>query len=208
LGQIHLALGQYQQAYHAFQHVLVEESPREQYIEAVTALVQSHIEHEHFIEALNVLENVNAVTLSEEQSVEMLLLRSKIYRMLGLVDSAIISLQNKAEYVSGKQVDAKISFELALCHMVKGDLERACSSLTEILSVVESGPLAQKAAQVLSDICVKLDQNAQAISICLKLLDSDPSIEIRQKTLKTLAAAYGERREYDKAALALSGQWK
>ena len=208
LGQINLALGHYQQAYQAFQQVLVEAGPREQYIEAVSALVHSHIEQEHFVEALNALENVRLVTLSEEQSVDMLLLRSKVFRMLGLVDTAIISLQDRAGVVSNKQLEAEISFELALCHLAKGDLERARSSLSRILSMVEPGPLAQEAAQALSDVCIKLDQNAQAISVCLRLLDSDPPIEIRQNALKTLAAAYRERKEYDKAALALSGQWE
>ncbi len=208
LGQTNLALGQYQQAYRAFQNVLVEECPRGQYIDAVAALALSHIEHEHFLEALNALENLRSVTLSEEQSIEMLLLRSKIFRMLGLVDAATIILRDRAGYVSDVLLDAKISYELALCHIAKGDLERARSSLSEVLSIVEPGPLAHKAAQTLSDVCVKLDQNKQAISVCLKLLESNPSEEIKQKTLTILAKAYREQEEYDKAALALSGQWE
>ena len=208
LGQTNLALGRYQQAYHAFQRVLDEESPREQYIEAVAALVKSHIEHEHFIEALNALENLHSVTLSEKQSVEMLLLKSRIYRMLGLTDAAIVFLQDRDEYVTDQQLDTKISFELALCYIANGDLEHARSGLSEVLSMVEPGPLAQQTAQTLSEVCIQLDQEAQAVSVCLKLLDSDISSETRQKTLKTLAAAYRRRKEYDKAALALSGQWK
>ncbi|MFC1633498.1 tetratricopeptide repeat protein [Planctomycetota bacterium] len=208
LGQTNLALGKYQQACHAFQHVLVEESPRQQYIEAVAALIQSHIEREHFVEALNTLENLRSVSLSEDQSVEMMLLKSKIFRMLGLISAAIDSLQDRAGYISDKQLNAKISFELALCHIAKGELEHARSGLSEILSVVESGPLARETAQVLSDVCLELDQDEQAISVCLKLLDSDLSTERKQHTLKTLATAYRERKEYDKAALALSGQWE
>jgi hypothetical protein len=87
-------------------------------------------------------------------------------------------------------------------------LDHARSGLSEILSMVEPGPLAQKTAQTLSDVCIQLDQEAQAVSVCLKLLDSDISPETRQNTLKTLAVAYRRRKEYDKAALALSGQWK
>ncbi|MBN2313803.1 MAG: tetratricopeptide repeat protein [Sedimentisphaerales bacterium] len=208
LGQTYLALEKYQQAYRAFQNILVEESPRAQYVQAITALVQSHIENEHFVEALNTLENLRSVTLSEEQSVETLLLRSNVYRKLGLFDEAIIFLQDRAGYVSDQQLDARISFELALCYIDKDDLENARNCLSEMLGVVESGPLAHEAAQILSDICVKLDQDDQAISVCLKLLDSDPPKEVKQNALKTLAAAYRERSEYDKAVLALSGQWK
>ena len=208
LGQTYLALGNYQQASHAFQRVLVEESPREQYVEAVAALVKSHIEHEHFVDALNTLENLRSVTLSEEKSVEMLLLKSRIFRLLGLVDAAIVSLQDRVGYVSDQQLDAKISFELALCQIANGDLEQARSGLSEVLGVVEPGPLAQKTAQMLSDVCLQLDQEAQAISVCLELLDSDPVLEVRQQALQTLSVAYRRRKEYDKAALALSGQWK
>jgi hypothetical protein len=42
----------------------------------------------------------------------------------------------------------------------------------------------------------------------LQLLDSGLSAEIKQKTLNVLAAAYNQQKNYDKAALALSGQWK
>ena len=208
LGQTYLALGHYQQAYRVFQRVLVEECPRGQYIEAIATLAQSHIDHEHFLEALNALENLRSITMSEEQSIEMLLLRSKIFRMLGLFDAAMVFLQDRAGYVSDEQLEAQISFELALCQIDKGDLEGARSRLSEILSVVESGSLAQRTAQVLSDVCMKLDQDEQAISVCLNLLDSDPSEEIRQNTLTILARAYREQEEYDKAVLALLGQWE
>jgi tetratricopeptide (TPR) repeat protein len=208
LGQTNLALGKYEQACEAFQHVLVETSPRGQYVEAVAALVRSHIEQEHFVEALNTLEYLHSVTLSEKQSVEMLLLKSKISRFLGLVDAAMVSLQDGEGYVSDEQLGAKISFELALCQIAKGDLEHARSRLSEILSVAEPGPLAQEAALALSDVCVKLDQDAQAVSVCLKLLDSNPPPETEHNALKTLAVAYEEQKEYDKAALALSGRWK
>jgi tetratricopeptide (TPR) repeat protein len=171
-------------------------------------MVKGHIEQEHFVEALDVLENVSSVALSEEQSIEMLLLKSRIFRMLGLVDTAIVSLRNRAEYVSDSKLSAKISFEVAQCHIAKGDLELARSSLSEILSAAEPGSLAQSAAVELADVCLKLGRSDQSISVCLPLLDSDVSSQIKQQALRTLAAAYSQRKEYDKAALALSGQWK
>jgi tetratricopeptide (TPR) repeat protein len=208
LGQTNLALGKYQQACDAFHHVLVRESPREQYVEAVKALVRGHIEQEHFVKALNALEYLRSVTLSEEQSVEILLLKSKILRLLGLVDAAMISLQDRVGYVSDTQLSAKISFELALCNIAKGNLERARRSLSDILGVVEPGPLAHEVALALSDVCVKLDQDGQAVSVCLNLLDSDLPPETAHDALRTLAAAYEKQKDYNKAALALLGQWK
>ncbi|MGD8500372.1 MAG: tetratricopeptide repeat protein [Phycisphaerales bacterium] len=208
LGQANLALGKYQQACDAFQYALAEQSSREQYIEAVTALVKGHIEQEHFVEALDTLENVRSVALSQEQSAEILLLRSRLFRMLGLADTAIVSLRDRTEYISDSQLNAEISFELAQCYITKGDLESARSSLSEILGAVEPGLLAQRTGLELADVCLKLGRSSQTISVCLQLLNSDVPAQMKQRTLKTLAAAYNQQKDYEKAALALSGQWR
>jgi len=208
LGQTYLAMGQYERACNAFQHALTAQSSREQYIQAISALVKGHIEQEQFVEALEALENVSSIALSEEQSIEMLVLKCRIFRLMGLVETAIVSLRDRAEYVSDAQLNAKISFELAQCHVAAGDLERARSRLSEILAVAEPGLLAQSAALELADVCLKLGRSAQSISVCLQLLESGVSAEIRQQTLQILAAAYSQQKEYDKAARALSGQWK
>jgi tetratricopeptide (TPR) repeat protein len=128
--------------------------------------------------------------------------------MLGLVDTAIVSLRDRTEYISDSQLNAKISLELAQCHITKGDLERARSSLTEILGAVEPGLFAQRTGLALAEVCLKLGRSSQTISVCLQLLDSDVPAQMKQRTLKTLAAAYNQQKDYEKAALALSGQWK
>ncbi len=149
----------------------MEHNSRQQFVEAITALVKGHIEQEQFIEALYVLENARSVALSQEQSVDMLLLRSKIFRLLGLADTAIISLRDRAEYVSDLQLGARIAFELAQCDIVKGNLDYAHRRLSEILGVVEPGLLAQKTALELADVCLKLGRSSQAVSLCLQLLN-------------------------------------
>ena len=208
LGQTNLALGKYRRACDAFKYALQEQSSREQYVEAIILLVKSHIEQEQFVEALDTLESVRSVALSKEQSVEMLLLKCRIFRMLGLVDSAIVLLRDRAEYISDPQLNAKISFELARCHLAKGNLESARSGLSEILGVVEPGPLAQQTAMELADVCLKLERSSQTVSVCMQFLDSDISDQVRSEILKKLAAAYEQQKNYDKATLALSGQWK
>jgi predicted Zn-dependent protease len=74
--------------------------------------------------------------------------------------------------------------------------------------MVEPGPLAYEIALKLADVCLKLEQNSQAISICLQLLDSGPSSPILQKALGILATAYNRQKDYDRAALALLGRWQ
>jgi tetratricopeptide (TPR) repeat protein len=208
LGQSNLTLGKYQQACDAFKYALQEQSSREQYVGAVTSLVESHIEQEHFVEALDTLESVRSVALSKEQSVEMLLLKCRILRMLGLLDAAIVTLRDRAEYISDPQLKVKISFELAQCHIAKGNLESARDSLSEILGIVEPGPLAEQAAMELADVCLKLGRGSQAVSVCLQLLESGVSEQKKQEILRMLAAAYNQQKNYNKATLALSGWWK
>jgi len=208
LGQSNLALGNYQQACDAFEYALAEQSSREQYVEAITLLVKSHIERENFVEALDTLASVSSVALSKEQSVEMLLLKCRIFKMLGLLDTAIVFLRDRAEYVSNPQLNAKLSFELALCNIVKGNLESARSGLSEILSTVEPGPLAQQVGTELADVCLKLGRGSQAVSVCLQLLELDLSEQKKQQVLKMLAEAYTQKKNYEEATLALTGQWK
>jgi len=208
LGQSNLALGKYQQACDAFEYSLEEQSSREQYVEAVALLVKAQIEQEHFVEALDTLESVRSVALSKEKSVEMLLLKCRILRMLGLLDTAIVSLRDRAEYISDPQLSAKMFFELAQCHIAKGNLESARSGLSEILGTVEPGPLAQQTAMELADVCLKLERGSQTISVCLQLLELDVSEQKKQQILRMLAEAYNQQKNYDKATLALSGQWK
>lgn len=208
LGQACMATKKYEQACSAFQYALASQNSREQYIQALTALVKGHIEQGQFLEALQALENVGAVALSEEQSIEVLLLKCRVFRLMGLVDTAIISLRDRAEYVSDVQLNARIMFEMAQCHIAEGDLERARSRLSEVLSVAEPGTLAQETALDLARVCLKLGRSSQSISVCLQLLEADGSAQMKQDTLKTLAAAYNQQKDYDKAALVLSGQWK
>jgi tetratricopeptide (TPR) repeat protein len=208
LGQSYAATRQYPQACNAFQAALKAQSSREQYVETITALVKAHIEQEQFVEALASLDSVGTAALSEEQSIEMLLLKCRIFRTMGLVDTASLSLRDRVEYISDVQLNARISFELAQCHIAEGDLERARSRLSEVLSVAKPGDLAQAAAIELARVCLKLGRSAQSISVCLHLLEADVPPQVKQQTLKTLAAAYSQQKEYDKAALALSGQWK
>ena len=105
-------------------------------------------------------------------------------------------------------MNAKISFELALCHIAKGNLESARIGLSEILGTVEPGPLAQQTAMELADVCLKLERGSQAVSVCLQLLETNLSEQNKQEILRMLAKAYNQQENYDKATLALSGQWK
>ena len=181
---------------------------KEEYVETVSALVGGYMQQGRLVEALDVLENVRSGVLSQKESVEMLLLKSEILRAMGLVDKAVAVLSDRSQYLSDPQLKARISFELTNCYIAEGKLELARSNLTEILVLVEPGPLADQVALNLADVCLKLGQNSQTVSICSQLLDSQPSAAIMQKALGLLATAYNRQKNYDRAVSALLGKWK
>jgi len=207
LGKTNIALRKPQQACDAFQNALAGPLSREEYVETVSALVKGHIEQEHFIDALDVLENIRSAAFSQKESIDILLLKSKILRAMGLVDKAIVALGDRAEYISDSQLKARISFELTNCYIAKGNLELARTNLAEILVLVEPGHFAHEAALELANVCLKLGQNSQAISVCSQLLDLGPAEQIKQKALNILATAYTRQKNYDRAALTLLGRW-
>lgn len=203
LAKTNLALGKHRQAADAFQYALKGRLSTEQYVETVSALVEAQIQQEHFVQALDILENLRARHLSQKQSIQILLLRSKTLRAMGLVDKAIAVLADMAQYLSDTRLKARVSFELTKCYIAKGDFSRAQRSSTESLALVEPGPFAHEIALELANVCLKLGQNYQTISICSQLLDSGPADSIKQKTLYLLATAYSRQKNYDSATLAL-----
>jgi len=207
LGKADLVLGKTQQACEAFQYALAKQLSREEYVEAVSALVEARVQQENFVEALNILENMDSWQFSQEEFIGILLLKSKILRAIGLFDKAIAILGDRAEYIVEPQLKAKISFELTRCYVAKGDLELAHRDLTKILTFVESGPLAHEVALELADVCLKQGQNPQTISISSQLLDLDPPEQVKQRALALLATAYRRQKNYDRAAYTLLCRW-
>lgn len=211
LGKNYLALGNSEAACDAFQYALQggpSQLTREEYIETVSAMVEGYIQQGHFVKALDTLENIHSVVLSQQESIAILLLKSKVLRAMGLVDKAVAILGDRTEFISDPQLKAKVSLELADCYVNKENFELARKKLAEILIVIESGPLAHEIALKLAAVCLKLGQDSQAASVCLQLLDLEPSEQIEQKTLELLATVYNQQKDYDRAALALLGKWK
>jgi tetratricopeptide (TPR) repeat protein len=209
LGKTNLELGNYQQASLAFQYALsgpVGSLARERYVETVSALVETLIKLDDFVQALTLLETIDSWQFSTKESIDILLLKSKVLRLMGLPDKAIAVLGDNAEYLPESQLKIRMSFELANCHIAKGDLDFAHKKLTDILISATPGPLLNEIALRLAEVCLDLGQSSQTITVCRQLLDSEVSSQVRQKALKVQAAAYNQQKNFDNAALALVGQ--
>ncbi|MHA2404276.1 MAG: hypothetical protein ACXADH_14860, partial [Candidatus Kariarchaeaceae archaeon] len=210
MGKTNLALGNPQQAVIAFEYALsgpLGSLSRERYVKTVSALVETHILLENFVDALTLLENVDSWQFSKKESFEILLLKSKVLRFMGLPDKAVMLLGDNAEFLPPSELKIKMSFELANCYIALGDLDYAHKKLTNILMSTSPGPLANEISLRLAEVCFDLGQNSQTVTVCRQLLDSEVSTKIKQKALKILAAAYNQQKQFNNAALALLGQW-
>jgi len=207
LGKANVALEKPKQACEAFKYALQGQFRGEEYVEAISSLIEAQIQQEAFLEALDILKDVPVSQFSQRESIEMLLLKSRILRAIGLVDEAITALGDRGQYLSDTQLKARVSFELSKCYIAKEDYELARNELTRTLVFVDPGPLAHEIVLKLADVCLKLGQVSQTVSVCSQLLDSDPSPQIKQRALYLIATACKQQKDYNRAALALLGQW-
>jgi tetratricopeptide (TPR) repeat protein len=205
LGKTKLALGAPDEACEAFQQALKGPLPRQQYIQTISSLVEARIEQGRFVEALNMLENTHTWPFSQNESVEILLLRARGLRSMGLLDKAVSVLSDMAQYLPDPQLKAKLSFELVKCYIGNGDLELARKTLSDILVYVEPGHLANDVRYELAKVCLRLGQTSQSISICRQLLISNLEQHTRRNVLDLMTQAYAQQKDYDKAVLTLLG---
>ena len=175
-------------------------------MEAVKALVQSYIEREEFVKALDALENIRSVSLSQQQFVEMLIQRSTIYRNLGLWETAIDVLKTRSDFIMEKDLNAKISLELANCYLANDNLEMGRSYLSDVLRDAEPGEMSQNATKKMAQVCLELGYNEQAVSFCRRLLDSNIKESMKSEITKILAQALNREKKYEEAVIVLTTQ--
>jgi tetratricopeptide (TPR) repeat protein len=203
LGKSHMAMGNLQQACEALGRTVKRANASDEYVEAIASLVETQIKQKDLVGALSTIQNIRAWPFSQEQATRLLLLKSNVLRELGLTDQASTLLADRVQYLTDSKLKAEITLELARCQIAAEKFDTARTYLTEVLSLVEPGPVAHTASLELAEVCFKLKDYRQTISICTQLLDSSASKQIKQQASKTLAAAYSSQQDYDKAAMAL-----
>ena len=206
LGKSYLALHQPQQAQIALNLALNGDLPRQQYVETVAVLVKACIGQGLFLEALETIEGTSGWQLSQQEAVELLLLRAQVLRSIGLVDKAIAALQEKGQFLPSPELKGKVAVELAACYTHNGDIELARKTLSDAFALVGPGPLAQEIGLELARACLHLGQADQAILVCTQLIEhavasdvKDSDAAARQPILDLLADAYRKEGKYDQA---------
>jgi tetratricopeptide (TPR) repeat protein len=203
LGKTHLALGNLQQACEILERTAKKANASDGYVEAIATLAETQMKQNDFVTALKTIENVRPWSFSQEQTTRLLLLKSKIMRESGLVEQTVALLADRIQYLTDTKLKAYVTLEMARCEIASNHLDLARSYLTDAIPSIDAGPDAQTASLELAEVCLKLKDYRQTISICKQLLDSSPSEQIEQQASKILAAAYSSQKDYDKAAIAL-----
>lgn len=207
LGQSLLAQGKAEMACMALRNALKGELSKEDYLQTMSSLVEGYMESQDLMEAIDVLDNAFNPKLGPADVLELRLLEAQALRGAGLSDRAIELLRNNKGAVSDLTLNARLSYELSLNLIDKGLLVEAQEELSNTLVYVESGPWAHKIALSLAQICLDLNQETQAVSVCQSILKLDPEPVLQQQAAELLAKAYTVQKDYDKAAQALLGQW-
>jgi len=202
LGKTYVALNNPQQAQTALNLALQGELSRPQLVEAFASLANIDIQQGLFVEAVNLLEGTQTWQLSQQESVELLLLRARALRAIGLAERAIPALTEKSSLLPSPDLRGTVALELAECHTANGDLAQAVRTLGEAFVLVEPGELAQQIGGKLAELCLQANQPERTTSICTQLLTS-ASAARKERLLKLQAEAYRQQRQYGRAVAVL-----
>lgn len=208
LGKTQLALGDSQNACNAFNLAIAGQISDDDKMEVVSVLLENQKEKSDLIRAMDVLEAINPSQLSQEQSTNLLILKSQILRIMGLPDKAKEMLSSKINYIFKANLQSKAYSELAKCCIEISNVQAAYSHLTTAMSLVEPGLEANQTRLELAKVALMLGKNEQTISLCLQTLEMKTPDEIRKKALDLLASAYKDQKQLDKALKALIVQSK
>jgi len=203
LGKTYLALEKPKQAHAALKLAMKGDLSRQQYVDTVATLVKTYIQQGLFLEALNTLEGTHAWQLSQQETIELLLLRARVLRSIGLIDKAVAILGEKVQFLPSPELKGKVVLELTACYRDLGQFEQARSALSEVFGLVEAGTLAEEIGCELARICLRVGQPTQAVTVCSQLLEHTSDSAARHKIQTLLAEAFREQKQYDRAVSAM-----
>jgi tetratricopeptide (TPR) repeat protein len=203
LGKTYLALENPKQAHAALKLAMKGDLSRQQYVDTIATLVKTYIQQGLFLEALNTLEGTHAWQLSQQETIELLLLRAQVLRSIGLIDKAVAILGEKVQFLPSPALKAQVVLELTACYRELGQYEQARSALSEVFALVEPGPLAEEVGSELARICLRVGQPTQAAAVCSQLLEHTSDSAARGAIQTLLAQAYRDQKQYDRAVSAM-----
>ena len=205
LAKAEAARGRLPQAVQAYREAVKASPKGAERVATLLELARLLTRQEDFVAALGVLEGLTPKDATAAQADEILVARAEILRGMCMPERAAGLLRHALPTVSSPRNRTRLVLELAACTADIGDLRGALQMLNDLLPTVEPGPLAHRAALALADLCVRNGRQAQAIALARGLLAPSSPDEIRQSAQQILGRAYAEQKDYERAAVALSG---
>lgn len=205
LAKTEAARGHLPEAVRAYKEALAI-APRDSWrVEMLLDLVHILVQQEDFVGAMGLLEGLSPKDVAPPQADEILLARAEILAAMRLPEQAMSLLRRALPACSSAETHARMTLQLARSMADGGDANLARETLCELLPKMEPGPLAHRTALDLAEACVRTEHNAQAITVCRELLKSPCSEEVRRNARAILGRAYVREKDYQRAAMALSG---
>lgn len=206
LGRVCVQQKKYEQASLAFRGALQKKLSRDEYFQVTMELIRSTIREQRYVKALELLDSIPEPQLSQEQTCEVMLVRSRILRDIDLTETAISLLRRKIEFIADAGLRARLSMELASCYLETGDLSVAEKELMDSVYDLEENVEIQRSLALLADIIYRRGRLEMAEDLCHQILcrpDVDPGI--RKEVFSLLGRMYQDQQRYDRAALAYAG---
>ncbi|MHC4881520.1 MAG: tetratricopeptide repeat protein [Planctomycetota bacterium] len=205
-GRSFIELKQYEKAAAAFRMALDGVLDRRDHVQVVLELVQAECMRENYLRALTILESIPDENLNQEDSCQILIAKSTIYRAIDLRDTAITLLRRRIESIADAGLRAKLTLELAECYMLNGDLRVAQKELEDAIYDLPLGYDTQCSGFLLATIAFQQGQYEKAQTLCLGTLQTQIKDEsLRTEVSELLGKIYMKQNDYDNAALAFAG---
>jgi len=201
LGKAFAAMGQHDKACRVFKDVLENvQANDETHWDALQNYVNTRLLQEKPIAALHVLEGTDPGRLGQDRENEVILMKAKVYRSLGLYAKAFALLNDQLRRIPDNQQRAQAYFEMSACALALEDHQAARRFLSEVLVLGESGPLVTQATYELAKVCLVLGNVDKTLTLCDQVLASQPELSLRKRTLQLLSETYLQQDQLDQAA--------
>lgn len=207
LGESWIELNKDELACDALQKSLHGKLSQEEYVRAVTHLLENYVRQGQYVHAFDIMNNIASRQYPQDAAVSLLILRSRALRQMGLIDNAVSILSDREEYLINNELKAQIAYEISECYMEQERFQLAYKKLMQTLQWAESGPLVQKSLLLTAKAAVKLKLDDEALKVCTELLNLSPDESIEKEALRLVASIYDRQNNYDRAALVLMRQW-